>query len=254
MADHSAPTKRHAPQWSYFFVTQISPVAIESPRQNSPRLIAVTPGRRNTSVELLAKQMIALEPFVDAIQIREKSRTPKEIERLLLELEEANFPFDKLIMNDRADIAVSFQIPYLQVTENSLDIIRLKSAFPGLKFGRSLHSFKQIESLGKHFAYCLLGHIFHTKSKRYPPFGVGNLPRAKALAAEANTKLILIGGITHKNVREVLPFADGVAQMSSLFDDPETIKNAGENLGGILEAQRMRVVMSAFSAENESLT
>lgn len=219
--------------------------ASETQNHFPQRLIAVTPDYKASSIELLAAQMMALEPWVDQIQIREKSRPPKMIEKLLLILKGEGFPFQKLIMNDRADIAIAFGIPTLQVTEQSLDIGRLKSAFPQLKLGRSIHALEQIRDFGALCDYCLLGHIFPTKQKSYPPFGLKRLAEARALADNEKVKLFLIGGITHQNVAKILPFADGIAQMSSLFQHPESPR-ADANQAGILEAKRVREVMAHF--------
>ncbi len=187
------------------------------PKSERHRLIAVTPGRLADSESFLAAQMLALEPYVDAIQIREKGRTPRAIGTLLDNLKDGGFPFEKLIMNDRADIALAYGIPTLQVTESSLAVEPLQAAFPQLRFGRSLHSIEQIEQEGHAYEYLLLGHLFPTASKETPPFGVAHLPAAASAARRVGSKLIGIGGINQQNITQVLPYVDGVALMSSLF-------------------------------------
>ena len=169
----------------------------------------------------------AIEPFVDYIQLREKSRAPKSLGRLITLILEANVPVEKLIVNDRADIAAAFEIPRTHLTEKSLSVFRLKDAFPEMKFGRSFHSVRAIERELIHYDYGYLGHIFRTSEKSYPALGIEPLMAAYQSVHDdsqsmkntttAHKKLIAIGGIDLDTLPKIKAYIDGAAVMSALF-------------------------------------
>lgn len=97
-------------------------------------LHAVTRGISDIPDDNFAKMIQAITPFVDFIQIREKSRSSKSLGLLIERLFEHDVPAEKLILNDRADIAQAFGIPRVHLTERSLSIARLQDAFPDLIF------------------------------------------------------------------------------------------------------------------------
>ena len=66
--------------------------------------MAVTDDRQ--SILQLAQKIIHIHHSVDFIQIREKTKTVKEVLMLLEYLDEAGVPKDKIIVNDRLDIAL----------------------------------------------------------------------------------------------------------------------------------------------------
>lgn len=169
----------------------------------------------------------AIEPFVDYIQLREKSRSPKSLGRLIALILEANVPVEKLIVNDRADIAAAFEIPRTHLTEKSLSVFHLKDAFPEMKFGRSFHSISAIERELAHYDYGYLGHIFRTSEKSYPALGIESLMAAYQAVHDdsqsiSNAKmthksLIAIGGIDLDTLPKIKAYIDGAAVMSALF-------------------------------------
>lgn len=176
---------------------------------------AVTSNQLSESIEALSERIIALLPFVDFVQIREKSRSPKEIAKLLdlvLKVSDST----KLIINDRADIAAAFGLSRVHLTESSLPIDRLQQAFPNLYFGRSFHSEAQIIEALPMYDYGYIGHVFPTQLKTYPPFGLAKLQTLKTLQPKG--RLIAIGGINEQNIIEVAPYVDGVAVMSGFFN------------------------------------
>lgn len=168
----------------------------------------------------------AIAPYVDYIQLREKSRSPKSLGRLITLILEANVPVEQLIINDRADIAAAFEIPRTHLTEKSLSVHRLKEAFPEMKFGRSFHSISAIERELAHYDYGYLGHIFRTSEKSYPALGIEPLMAAYQAVHDdsqstkntaAHKKLIAIGGIDLDTLPKIKAYIDGAAVMSALF-------------------------------------
>lgn len=179
------------------------------------QLHAVTSNQLSESVEALSERIIALLPFVDFVQIREKSRSPKEIAKLLELILQGADP-KKLIMNDRTDIAAAFGLSRVHLTESSLPLDKLHSTFPNICFGRSFHSEAQIIEDLPNYDYGYIGHVFPTELKTYPPFGLAKLQILKA--QQPNGRLIAIGGINEQNITEVVPYVDGVAVISGFFN------------------------------------
>ncbi len=175
---------------------------------------AVTNNQLSESVEALSERIIALLPYVDFVQIREKSRSPKEIVALI-ELIAKHAETSKLIINDRADIAVAMDINRVHLTELSLSLHSLQKAFPSIKFGRSFHSVEAVTIQLPNYDYGYIGHIFPTELKTYPPFGIAQLEKIKKVQPKG--RLIAIGGITEENILSVAPYVDGVAVMSGFF-------------------------------------
>lgn len=159
----------------------------------------------------------AIVPFVDYIQLREKSRSSKSLGLLIESILERGIPVEKLIINDRADIAKAFGIPRTHLTEKSLSLSKMQDAFPEMKFGRSFHSISAITREIGAYDYGYLGHIFRTSEKSYPALGMEALREASKEAKERGGKLIAIGGIDVDTIGQVLPYASGLAVMSALF-------------------------------------
>lgn len=175
---------------------------------------AVTNDQSSESIESLSEHIIALSPFVDAIQIREKSRSPKSIAELIERISK-HVDTAKLIINDRADIAIATGLSRVHLTEVSLSYLQLHKAFPNLTFGRSFHELEDVVTHLNDYDYGYIGHIFPTALKTYPPFGLAQL---QSLANEQkHGRLIAIGGIDETNITEVAPSVDGVAVMSGFF-------------------------------------
>lgn len=175
---------------------------------------AVTNDQSSESIKSLSERIIALSPFVDFIQIREKSRAPHSIAKLI-ELISKHVGTAKLIINDRADIAMAMGLSRVHLTESSLSLSQLQNVCPALTFGRSFHTANRVMTDLHHYDYGYIGHIFPTALKTYPPFGLAQL---QSLAiGRKHGRLIAIGGIDETNITEVAPCVDGVAIMSGFF-------------------------------------
>ena len=69
------------------------------------KLMAVTDDMQS-SVRELALKIIEIKDRIDFIQIREKTKTAQEIITLIQYLEEGGVEKEKMILNDRLDIAL----------------------------------------------------------------------------------------------------------------------------------------------------
>ena len=88
------------------------------------KLMAVTDDRQ--SILQLAQKIIHIQHNVDFIQIREKTKTVKEVMTLLEYLDEKDVPKEKIIVNDRLDIALCSGIQTVHLPEMGLPVHRVK--------------------------------------------------------------------------------------------------------------------------------
>lgn len=195
----------------------------------------------------LVQMIEAMLPYVDYIQLREKSRSSKSLGLLIERLLTQGIPAEKLIVNDRADIAATFHIPRTHLTEKSVSLSRLQYAFPEMKFGRSFHSVRAIERELVDYDYGYLGHIFRTSEKSYPALGIEALMEAHKIAELNGGKLIAIGGIDVDTLSRVLPYSSGSAVMSALFPvvnhqfDVERGRQRAKALREIIDQQERKI-------------
>ena len=128
---------------------------------------------------------------------------------------------EKIVINDRLDIALLDDIPNLHLPDTVFQLTRVKRHFPHLQIGRSVHSLekaKQAERDG--VDYVLYGHCFETNSKKgkfqmaFEPI-IGN---EKGIT----NPCLCNWGITLNNVECITTIkADGIAVMSGIFSkDP----------------------------------
>jgi thiazole tautomerase (transcriptional regulator TenI) len=163
-----------------------------------------------------------VHPYVDAIHVREKMKTAREISEFLTALIKQGVPPRKIIVNDRIDVAVVFGVKGVQLAHHSLSVRKVKHHFPSLSIGCSVHSIAEaMEAEESGADYCIYGHVFATGSKvGVPPRGIESL---RSVANHVNIPVIAIGGIHSNNAEQVLKAgAQGIAVMSAVFfaDDP----------------------------------
>lgn len=129
------------------------------------KLIAVTDDSQPNSV--LAQKIIQIQQIVDYIQIREKSKTAKEVVTLLEYLDEESVLKDKIIVNSHLDIALSNGIQTIHLPERGLSVQQVKDQYPQLRVGRSVHDYEGAMDAERQGAdYVLYGHCFETNSKK----------------------------------------------------------------------------------------
>lgn len=179
------------------------------------KLLAVTDDSH--SVTELAVKILQIKDVVDYVHIREKSKTPKQILLLLQLLEKGGMKKEKIVLNDRLDVAMLRQIPNIHLPSHGLCVSEVKSRFPYLRVGRSVHVLDeaiQAERDGAH--YVLYGHCFETDSKKgLSPNGIDTI---SAMKKELSIPVYAIGGITPARVELLKGVgADGIAVMSGIF-------------------------------------
>ncbi|HEY4567238.1 hypothetical protein GOP80_02815 [Planococcaceae bacterium Storch 2/2-2] len=185
-------------------------------------IIAVTD--ETQTIEELVETIVAIEPFVDRLIIRERFRKAHELSDLYDRLIENEVPRHKLVVHERVDLAMLYDIRSVQLPYDSLSLKRAKAAFPTIHFGRSVHSVDEAKHAIEDGADALLfGHVFDTTSKSgLPPKGIQPL---RQIAEQSSVPVYAIGGIDHDTVTQLLDLPiQGVAVRSGFFQADQPAK------------------------------
>ncbi|MBO8162653.1 MAG: thiamine phosphate synthase [Brevibacillus sp.] len=178
--------------------------------------------------EILRVVEAAVRGGVDYVHIREKTRTARELLEWIEEISQV-MPADRLIVNDRLDVAACVPCGGAHLAWHSLPPQMARQLLPANRLlGQSVHSLKEALKAEQHgVSYVLYGHIYATRSKPgLAPRGTGEL---QTIAARLTIPLIGIGGIKPEHVPDVMAAGcAGVAVMSGITasDDPETAARA----------------------------
>lgn len=194
-----------------------------------PKLYPITD--RRLSGLLHAEQVARLiEGGAAFVQLREKHLSPREFYREAEEaLKVARAGGAKLIINDRADIALALGADGVHLGQDDMPPLAARALLgEAAVVGFSTHSVAQaIAAARLPVDYVAVGPIFGTKSKEKPDPQVWleGLRRVRE-AVGASVKLVAIGGVTRENAPSVLAAgADSVAVISALLrpEDPSKI-------------------------------
>lgn len=164
--------------------------------------------------------------YVDAIHIREKKWTAKELSTAVQALIDKEVPREKIIINDRIDVAYMMKTRGVQLGYHSADYSLVRESFRDLQIGCSVHAPEEaIAAEKKGASYLLYGHVFSTASKPgLPPRGSEKI---KEMRKQVTIPVIAIGGITPENTKEVVTAgAAGIAVLSGIFLAADPLKKA----------------------------
>lgn len=155
-----------------------------------------------------------------AVQLREKDLQARALLTLAEELREATRRHGaRLLINDRADVALAAGADGVQRTHASLPVAALRGIAPaGFLIGASTHSIAEARLAAAHGAdFVVFGPVYDTTSKRCygPPQGLAAL---EAVARAVARPVVAVGGITPERVPEVLTTgAAGVAVIGAIY-------------------------------------
>ena len=180
---------------------------------------------------LVTDRLIARRPLPDvveecvgvglrAVQLREKDLAVRDLLALAAPLREATRRCGaRLLINDRADVALAVGADGVQRTHDSLPVEVLRRIGPApFLIAASVHSEAEARQAATDGAdFLVFGPVYDTPSKRVygPPQGLAALG---GVAAAVDRPVIAIGGINPARVTEVLAAgAAGVAVISAIL-------------------------------------
>ncbi|MFQ5695861.1 MAG: thiamine phosphate synthase [Terriglobia bacterium] len=173
---------------------------------------------------------------VSLVQLRNKQATGGELWSQAQELLAALPSTTKLIVNDRADVAVLAGAAGVHLGQQDLPVAAARALLGAEKLvGLSTHSQQQVKAAAASACdYIAFGPVFATASKDRPEPVVGceGLRKARKLT---DKPLVAIGGITPENAAEVMGAgADSVAVISAWLaadDSPARLEAFRRALG-----------------------
>jgi thiamine-phosphate pyrophosphorylase len=194
-----------------------------------PKLYPIT-DRRLSGLSHAEQVARLVEGGAAFVQLREKHLSPREFYRESGEaLRVARRRGAKLIINDRADIALALGADGVHLGQDDMPPEAARALLgEGAVVGFSTHSVEQaIAAARLPVDYVAVGPIFETSSKEKPD-PVVRLEGLRLVreAVGGSVKLVAIGGVTRENAPSVLAAgADSVAVISALLrpEDPEEI-------------------------------
>jgi len=155
-----------------------------------------------------------------AVQLREKDLEVRELLALATPLREATrHHAARLLVNDRADVALAAGADGVQRTHASLPVSALRGIAPaGFLVGASVHSEAEArDAAGQGADFIVFGPVYDTASKRRygPPQGLAAL---EAVTRAVDRPVLAVGGLTPERVPEVLAAgAAGVAVIGAIY-------------------------------------
>ena len=155
-----------------------------------------------------------------AVQLREKDLETRDLLALADTLREAAQRHGaRLIVNDRADVALAAGADGVQRTHASLPVSALRGIAPaGFLVGASVHSEAEAQdAAGQGADFIVFGPVYDTASKRRygPPQGLAAL---EAVTRAVDRPVLAVGGLTPERVPEVLGAgAAGVAVIGAIY-------------------------------------
>ncbi|MBP1916960.1 thiamine phosphate synthase [Lederbergia galactosidilytica] len=190
------------------------------------KLLVVT--NDQLDIETLAKHISEMDPYVDFFIIREKSKTIREQIHLLDQVIKAGVSKEKLIINDRVDLALVLGISKVQLPAHGLDVQEVENHFPSLQIGKSIHSLQEaLTVMSVQADWLLYGHIFPTNCKAGLP--ARGLHTLRSIVEAISIDVYAIGGIKPEHVQVLSDIGvKGLAVMSTIFDAPHPAGKAKE--------------------------
>jgi len=196
-------------------------------KKNIGKLCVITDTCIQSRFSHLELAQRALQGGADIIQLRDKTLATNEIFSIAKEILTLCRAFEgKLIINDRADIALAANADGVHLGQDDFPIAEARKLLGEDKIigatAPSLELAQQAESDGAD--YVGFGHIFptSTKHKPEPPKGVSAISEIKK---SLGIPVMAIGGINYENIGDVMRAgADSVAVVSTICcaENPES--------------------------------
>jgi thiamine-phosphate pyrophosphorylase len=175
----------------------------------------------------------ALALGCELVQLRRRDRPGREVERLARRLVDLAGARERILVNDRLDVALSTGAAGVHLPAEGLPVADVRRiAPPGFVISRSIHRVEEVRRAYQQGASLLVfGPIFPTPSKPGHP-GVGLEALADAVRA-APIPVYALGGMTPDRLSLVAATgAHGIAGIS-MFQSDESLRALFEHLGGL---------------------
>lgn len=186
------------------------------------QLYVVSTGRQ--SLERFCQIAVQIAPYVTAFHLRERLTPAVELYEACQLLVSSGVPLEKLIVNDRLDVATASGVSSVQLAWHSLPVGTVKASFPQLTVGKSVHCIgeaRRAEADGSD--YLMYGHIFATQSK--PDIVPRGLEALQQLISAVEIPVIAIGGIQPQHVPSLVQSgAAGIAVMSGILEAEDCLR------------------------------
>lgn len=178
--------------------------------------------------EFLNKMELALKGGVDALQLREKTKSSREFYNIALKLSKLCKAYNKpFIINDRLDIALAVNADGLHIGQEDLPVcvarkLLGKDKILGLSTSKVSH-LTQLEGVD----YLGIGAIYPTPTKQESKaIGISGL---KTLMQKTSLPVVVIGGINSQNLEEFKGLGvAGYAVVRELMDSLDIYKKSLE--------------------------
>lgn len=188
------------------------------------KLIGVTTDQMPTPD--LIRTLVAIEPYIDTVILREKSKNEADMLALIQTIKETGFDVKKITIHGNPALASATRIQNVQLPGLNTALPSLRSQFPTLLFGKSVHSFEEAKIAASEGANTILyGHLFNTGSKAgLSPRGTDEI---REIASSLAIPVYAIGGIKPHHVEQLKSMnIAGIAVMSSIFNSKDPSKSA----------------------------
>ncbi|KUK18321.1 thiamine phosphate synthase [Thermococcus sibiricus] len=195
------------------------------------KLYVITDRRLKSEIESVRE---ALEGGATSIQLRIKNAPTGEMIKIGKEIRELTKEYDALyFVDDRLDVALATDADGVQLGPEDMPISLAKEIGPNLIIGASVYSLEEALKAEKEGAdYLGAGSVFPTPTKR--DVKVIGLEGLKRIVESVKIPVVAIGGINHKNARDVLKTGvDGIAIISAIMGT-EDVKRATEEMRKII--------------------
>ena len=177
----------------------------------------------------------ALEGGATSIQLRIKNASTREMIKIGKKIRELTKEYDALyFVDDRLDVALATNADGVQLGPEDMPISLAREIAPNLIIGASVYSLEEALQAEKERAdYLGAGSVFPTPTKAgVRVIGVEGL---RKIVKSVKIPVVAIGGINHKNARDVLKTGvDGIAIISAIMG-AEDVKKATEEMKKIIE-------------------
>lgn len=170
---------------------------------------------------------IAVQNKIPLVQIREKQLSARLLFKLTAEIvaiaEKSN---TKILVNDRADVALAANAHGVHLTEKSLSATIIRANFPtDFIIGVSAHSLEKVlEAKNQQADFAVFSPIFATPNKGEPR---GLKVLQTICEATKSFPVIGLGGIDETNYQSVIKVSNGLAAIRFL-NETENLRKLGE--------------------------